>query len=141
MRLLQTFTMVVLLAVAGCATAPTPASSPVFDRLLGQWDERGESLCESPHVLSFDETKATMLITYADVGWASESDSRKTFRYKILDVAPSSIRVALENESRLDSNGEPVVWHIVIVDDDTYCWGRDDWPIGACTPFRKRCGI
>jgi hypothetical protein len=82
-----------------------------------------------------------MLITYADVGWVTETDSRKIFRYRILSVGESSIRVALENEPRLDPNGKPVVWHIVVVDDETYCWGRDDWPKGLCTPPRKRCRI
>lgn len=73
------------------------------------------------------------------MGWATQNDSRKVFRYRILSTDDFALRTQLENESRLDDQGQPVVWHIVVVDAETYCWGRDDWPQGACTPPRKRC--
>jgi len=80
-----------------------------------------------------------MFNTYADVGWVTEDDSRKVFRYKILDDDQGFLRVAMEDEPRLDAEGRPVIWHVVLVDDDTYCWGRDDWEPGSCTPVRRRC--
>jgi len=133
---------VVLFAVGlpGCMTNPSPQSPDVFAQLVGKWDEVHAESCKNPHVLSFDGDKTTMLIEYAELGWASENDSRKIFRYEILDVGPATLRARLENEPRMDEEGKPVVWHIVVVDAETYCWGRDDWPQGACTPPRKRCG-
>ena len=133
---------VVLVAVgfAGCASHPNSQTPGVFEQLAGTWSEEHAG-CKNPHALTFDHDKKTMLIEYAEVGWVTETDSRKVFRYRILGTGQSAIRVQLENEPRLDDQGKPVVWHIVVIDADTYCWGRDDWPEGACTPPRKRCEI
>jgi hypothetical protein len=132
----------VAIGVGGCASHPAPNSqtSTVFEQLKGTWSEEHTN-CQNPNVVSFDDDRTMMLIEYAEVGWATETDSRKVFRYRILSTDHSAIRVQLENESRLDEKGKPVVWHIVVVDAETYCWGRDDWPQGACTPPRKRCEI
>lgn len=124
----------------GCAAAPTIRDATIYDRLSGRWDTVHEGSCANYHELSFDAARKTMFNTYADVGWITENDSRKVMRYTILDDDKGYLRVALENESRLDAEGRPVIWHVVLVDDDTYCWGRDDWSPGSCTPVRKRCG-
>ena len=94
----------------------------------------------SPVLVVAVDDKKTMIVTYTEVGWVTENDGRQVFRYHILDVAPSSLRVKLENEPRVDDEGKTVVWHIVLVDHKNYCWGRDDWLQGECTPPRIRCG-
>lgn len=131
--------LIVAVGLAGCAS-PQQRSS-VFEQLVGNWDEEHPGFCKNPHALSFDDSKSTMMVEYAEVGWVTKSDSRKMFRYRILGANHSSLRTQLENEPRLDDKGNPVVWHIVVVDADTYCWGRDDWPEGACTPPRRRCKV
>jgi hypothetical protein len=132
-------TLNLVVGLAGCVSHPSSQAPDVFSGLVGNWDEEHPDSCKNPHVISFDDEKTTMFVTYADVGWLTENDSRTVFRYEILSSNQSAFRTQLENEPRLDNEGKPVVWHIVLVDGDTYCWGRDDWPQGACTPPRKRC--
>jgi hypothetical protein len=133
--------LVLAVGLAGCVSQPPSKAPDVFSQLVGAWDEVHENSCKNAHVLRFDDKRTMMLLTYRDVGWVTETDSRKVFRYKVLSTSRSSLRVQLEREPRLDDHGNPVVWHITPIDGDTYCWGRDDWPQGACTPPRKRCGI
>jgi hypothetical protein len=140
MKLLR-LTPLIAFGLVSCVSHPTSQFGAVFSGLSGRWDEEQPDSCKNPHVISFDDERTTMLITYADVGWVNENDSRKVFRYKVLGAGQSALRAQLENEPRLDKQGKPVVWHVVLVDENTYCWGRDDWPQGACTPPRKRCGI
>lgn len=128
------------LAATGCATAPPGSTPTIYERLIGRWDTVHEDSCANYHELSFDAARKTMFNTYAEVGWVTEHDSRKVMRYAILDDKQGFLRVKLEDESRLDDAGRPVIWHVVLVDDNTYCWGRDDWAPGSCTPVRKRCG-
>lgn len=134
---LRSAVALVAVGFAGCASHPSSQTPTVFEQLVGTWSEESAG-CKNPHSLTFDGNK-NMLIEYAQMGWVTETDSRKVFRYRILGADESALRVQLENEPRLDEQGKPVVWHIVAVDAETYCWGRDDWPEGACTPPRKRC--
>ncbi len=134
-------TLTLILGLDGCISHPPSQVPDAFLGLVGNWDEEHAESCKSPHVLSFNEEKTMMSVTYADAGWVTEDDSRKVFHYKILSANPSALRMQLENEPRLDNAGKPVVWQLVLVDADTYCWGRDDWPQGACTSPRKRCSI
>jgi hypothetical protein len=129
--------LLVAVGLVGCVASPPSPAPAVFDRLVGHWDDVGD--CKNPHIISFDDDESLMMVEYAEVGWVTENDSRKVFRYWILGRNDPVLRTQLENEPRLDDQGNPVVWHIVVVDADTYCWGRDDWPQGACTPPRKRC--
>lgn len=133
--------LIFAIGVSGCVSHRSSQTIDVFSGLAGEWDEAGPESCKKPHVISFDDEKNTMFLAYPEMGWATESDSRKVFRYEILSIGQSMFRTKLENESRQDDEGKPVVWHMVLVDDNTYCWGRDDWPQGACTPLRTRCGI
>lgn len=126
--------------LCGCAAAPAKSGATIYDRLPGRWDTVHEESCSNYHEVSFDAARKTMFNTYANVGWVTEHDSRKVMRYMILDDDKGYLRVTLEGETRLDAEGRPVIWHVVLVDDDTYCWGRDDWHPGSCTPVRKRCG-
>lgn len=134
-------TLILMAGLTGCVSHHSSQVPGAFSGLVGNWDEEHPDSCKNPHVLSFNDDKTMMFVTYADVGWITENDNRKVFNYKILSANQSALRMQLENEPRLDKEGKPVVWHVVLVDGDSYCWGRDDWPQGACTPPRKRCEI
>ena len=133
------FVLILLAGLGGCISHPPSKAPDAYSGLAGTWDEEAADMCTKPHLIRFDDGGSTMTVVYADVGWITEEESRKVMRYRILDAGPSILRVQLENEPRLDDDGKPVVWHVVQVDEDTYCWGRDDWPKGACTTPRRRC--
>lgn len=140
MRLSPLLTLVFL---TGCvAPAPRPISD-LTDRLTGTWGEAGyEDVCEqNPATIAFTPDGEYMIVERKIQGCATETDCRKSFRYRILSHTNSYIRVAMENETRMAPNGRPVIWHIVPLGQNTFCWGRDDWSPGGCTPGRKRCEI
>ena len=45
----------------------------------------------------------------------------------------------IRGEERLTENGDKVVWQLNLIDDNTYCWRRTDWPSHACTKSILRC--
>lgn len=137
-RLALPLTMALL---AGCATAVPHPFAELSDRLVGTWGEAGEEdVCErNPATISFTSDGQYMLVERKLVGCATEIDCRKRFRYRILGHTDAYIRVQMENETRMTPEGTPVIWHIVPLGPNAFCWGRDDWPGGGCTPERKRC--
>lgn len=111
----------------------------IFSTLTGTWDDEDSSTCELSRAISFSDDGKLMIATYLDIGYTSESDGRKQFIYDVLAVSESAVTVVLENEERLDANGDPVVWIVRLIDENTFCWGREDWPDDSCTPPRMRC--
>ena len=131
--------MPLLALLFGCATSSLVEEPTIFSQLTGDWDTEGASSCESFRTISFSDDQKVMISTYSDIGYASETDAREQFIYDVLEVGESELRLALEEESRFDSDGNSVVWILRLVDENTFCWGRDDWRPGGCTPPRIRC--
>jgi hypothetical protein len=61
------------------------------------------------------------------------------FRYRIISVTRSSMRMQIEGESRLTDTGKPVVWDLVMRGRNEYRWHRTDWRYGAYTPPIRQC--
>ena len=80
-----------------------------------------------------------MIHTYHDIGYATETDERKSFRYSVASLTDTELLAYLENEERLTDTGDPVIWIFRMIDDNNYCWGRLDWSADTCTPKRMRC--
>lgn len=59
--------------------------------------------------------------------------------YEVIAYTPDSIRLFLVGETRRTSAGELVLWDLVLVSADAYCWHRSDWPQGGCTKRIVRC--
>ena len=131
--------LVVLLATAGCASAPTTPEYEIFGILEGAWDEVDPATCQASRVISFSDDWKTLIATFPDGAYFDEDDIRDQLRYRIHDVTESEIRAAMEDETRLDPDGNPVVWRLRLIDSRTFCWGRDDWPENYCTPPRYKC--
>jgi len=129
----------ILALLSGCVTGSAIDRPSIFSTLTGKWDTDNPPTCESYRAISFSDDGKTITVSYPDNGYASEFDARSKFEYDILDVNESWLRMALQNEQRLDADGKPVVWVLKLVDENTFCWGRDDWPSDGCTPPRFRC--
>lgn len=114
---LRPLALILAVGLVGCAADSSLQSPNVFSLLAGQWDEQDPGHCENPHVISFDDDKTTMFITYAGLGLMTDDDSQKELRYQIFDANESALRVQLENEPHLDIEGNPVVWHILLIDE------------------------
>lgn len=106
--------------------------------LNGTWNESSEAHCSSNyHTIAF--SGSVLKIKYVEKGYISETDGRQTLKYNILNANDKLLRVQLIDETRLDSKGKAVVWHIKSIGTEQYCWGRDDWAQNECTPPRYKC--
>ncbi len=65
-----------------------------------------------------------MTITFRNVGFASETDSRKKFEYQILMIGHNIISTKMDDDLRVDKFGNPVTWNLVLLDNKNYCWQR-----------------
>jgi len=126
-----------ILFLFGCSTV-LKINQSLASKLSGSWDEEtGISCSDNFHTINFDGSN--IQIEYIKKGYISENESRKIFTYSILNQSNDSIKLLLENETRLDGNKKPVIWHLKSLDSNQYCWRRDDWSVGSCTPSRHRC--
>lgn len=137
---LRPFIIVFTTLISACSISLKDQNNELVSNLEGNWDEVHENACaEGFRTIKFSDDGKRLFITFSDVGYIQGDESRKIFKYKILDYSSDRIRMLLEDEPRLDSAENPVVWHLVAKSKNTYCWGRDDWPLGSCTPARYRC--
>jgi hypothetical protein len=63
----------------------------------------------------------------------------QTVRYRVLERTPKYLRTQIEGEAERTADGNLVVWDVVGLSPDLYCWHRTDWPPGACTDKIERC--
>ncbi|MCZ4336618.1 hypothetical protein [Shewanella colwelliana] len=131
----------VLLMLCGCSTMMTTTIDESMQaRLAGSWNDRQSNVCSANyHTISI--TGDRLLLEYAQQGYVAEDDGRTLVSYTILSEQDSSLRVQLDNESRLDADGQPVIWKMNLLNDSQYCWGRDDWLAEQCIPIRQKCEI
>ena len=104
----------------------------------GTWgfDIAGAGCNDNPHTITFSKDKPKMILRYRS---AKEDDKPDTHVYDIIDEGPGYVRMKLIGEDRTTEAGEPVVWDLVLLSGDSYCWHRTDWEAGACTQPARRC--
>lgn len=60
--------------------------------------------------------------------------------YRVVAWEPRLIRLAMEGETRLDQNGQPIVWDLSFSESfDEWVWVRNDWLPGSSTKPHVRC--
>ena len=79
-----------------------------------------------------------MLVTHYEWTDSTGVDSTVT-EYAIQRFTGSSIRGAIQGETRLTEAGKPVVWDLVLTSEDSYQWHRTDWLPCQRTGTIKRC--
>ena len=129
------FLLIILLS--GCTSTPSTDSS-MIDTLSGTWDEASDASCSANyHTIAFKDS--VLEVKYVEKGYISENDGREVLKYNILSANKELLRVQLVDETRLDNQGQPVIWHLKLLNTEQYCWGRDDWEKNGCTPPRYKC--
>ena len=129
-----------LVSLLSCTTIHTVEDSP-FVILPGTWGwttDSGLECHENPHDLSFSDDKSSMLLAFHQPLKNPSEKAEQTVRYRILATAPH-LRMKIEGETRTTPTGELVVWDLVLLSRNKYCWHRTDWRRGACTASNERC--
>lgn len=111
----------------------------MFQKIEGSWGLAGVVACdENAQDIRFSGSGDYMYVTYRDP-IPSVQGMEQFFRYRVLGSAGSAVRMELEGETRTTEAGASVVWDLVLVNSDAFCWHRTDWELGACTPQEHRC--
>lgn len=124
----------------------SPPSGPqehlsIFELLSGAWVGPSPGSCgDNPHTISFDDDRSSMVLSYRRP-IDGPLDSARVFRYRILAVADTALRVEIVEppETRRNAFGELVVWDLVVVNPQVYRWRATDWSDGVFTKDVKRC--
>ena len=129
------------MAMTGCSfgNGTTERIDP-YQVLPGKWGWEGSSDCSAePLEIRFSQGGKRMHISHAPEGEDGKRLKRHDTDYTILGPTGMGLSMAMEGEDRLDDSGKPVTWDLVLLDDDQYCWHRNDWPATACTKPVNRC--
>jgi len=81
-----------------------------------------------------------MLLEHATPIERASGNPQPVVRYRVLESEPF-LRMAIEGETRKTPAGDLVVWEVVMLSPDRYCWHRTDWPEGGCTAAIERCPL
>ncbi len=81
-----------------------------------------------------------MHLAHAPIKEDGAREPRREVTYRVLRTIPNGLSMSLVGENRLDATGKPVTWDLILLDQNQYCWRRNDWRPTGCTKSIKRCG-
>ncbi len=115
------------------------ADSDIFSTIEGTWAWKDRENCgEKWHRIEFRDNNTTAYFWMPE-GKTSKRTGKNYYTYEVRGHDRKSIRMFLNGEDRKDKEGNLVVWDLVLVDNDRYCWHRTDWKPGGCTKKILRC--
>jgi hypothetical protein len=130
--------MALILIISGCTAAPS--KSP-FETLPGKWGWEGTEECaKEPAVLRFSSHNRRMHIVHTPIGMDGSPEPRREASYTVTGHNGNVLNMAMDGEDRKDDQGQLVTWNLIVLDETTYCWNRNDWRATACTKSVKKCG-
>lgn len=135
----QMLLMLALFASFECLGEDSPRTTKdVRELAAGTWgfEVEGASCSDNPHTLAFSDVGRTMTMQYS-VGLDGNAPTKAT--YTVLATGVDFIRMRKVDESEKTESGETVVWELLILSEDSYCWHRTDWQPGGCTQPASRC--
>lgn len=144
------FTINLHAQIGGYQSAPRPAaqasfltekSTDIFAVLAGKWDlkEVAKPCRENPFTISFADSNRQLLLTYENLKNDEGKAKRETYVYNLTMFGRSGVRGQIENETRLQPNGDPIIWDFVVLSKDEFCWRSTTWATDACTKPLVRC--
>jgi hypothetical protein len=120
------------------ASIAPPEVPDLVEIASGTWgvEVDGATCDDNPHTIEFAADRKTMTLRYA-VGVGDQPRTIST--YSVIGESANYLRMKMNGETRLTPDGESVVWDLVLLSADSYCWHRTDWQEGGCTQPATRC--
>lgn len=110
------------------------------DIVIGVWGWNIKQCKNNPASISFKNDGSIMYFdTYKGMYLGDKSKPIKRVEYIITGENKNVLFTSIKGEDRLDKNGRPVSWQLVVKSRDTFCWRRNDWPKNGCTKNLIRC--
>ena len=135
-----------LVLLSACSRVPAVQNLPyqeykaMFDELeASKWHWADRLCADSYQTIRFDLASETMtLITHNSI---LGQDQRKetVYLYRILDVGKNRISTKIVGEDRLDKNGNPVKWDLILKPNESFYWRRNDWDATGGTKSMLKC--
>jgi len=121
------------------AVTDYPFSRPIRDLVAGDWSAGSCSGVFQRFTFSEDGTQMFAVPSVGFLADTPESQPREVAIYNVLDESGRILRMQIEDESRRTDDGRVVVWDLVLLSEDSFCWHRTDWRPGGCTRPLTRC--
>jgi len=93
----------------------------------------------NPHSLRFSADGQKLFLEYSHPHVGADGKPHLGVEYDVESIDPKQARMRLVGETRKTDAGEPVVWDLVVLPAERYCWRRTDWKADACTDPVTRC--
>jgi hypothetical protein len=129
--------------LASCASSPPKEAVELSIRsvLPGRWDwaEASPRCGESAAQFAFSEASSELRVHVPTGVYLDRTLLGPDATYRIVGESPRVMRMHMLGETRRTETGDLVVWDLVLLDADSFCWHRTDWPPEACTKRLTRC--
>ena len=133
-----------LLTSCGSISKPSPVAPGVDlkEVLTGYWGSvsDGNFACSRSNAnrIEFSQNGAKMFL-HRPPGTMRDGKPRPYAEYDVLGYGTNVVRGRITDELRAAGNGDLVIWDLVLLSKDSFCWHRTDWGASVCTPKRRRC--
>lgn len=142
---MKRYLALLFLACTACTSQKitiTPADS-ILAKVEGTWGtaEASSLSCgQTPQTYTVSKDGTTITVRSANKLYIGGDEGRESFVYKVRAVHGNVLTMFIENEDRKTKNGDPVVWSLVLVNENEFYWRQTDWPEGSRTSSFVRCG-
>jgi hypothetical protein len=94
---------------------------------------------QNAHAVRFSSDGKKMNLEYVAPRMQPDGTPRPPVEYDVEFIEQTRARMSLIGEDRTTDAGAPVVWDLIVLPDDRYCWHRTDWAADSCTDPISRC--
>ena len=142
--MLKVFIKLTLIIFAITYLGPTnagqnPAGLELFDGLWGWEPEKAATCRKNPHKITFSKDRKKAYLEFMNSKDKNGNIIKNITVYSVHNIGRNSITMSIDNEKRLDKNGNPVVWDLVLLSDKEYKWQRHDWAFYQFTASVIKC--
>ena len=134
-------TLKALTASVQLHAAPGMFTYDIRQLIAGTWAwDRGPAACEGPtQRFELAPDRKTMKIHHSEPITNSAGETTDVTNYVVEGGDADVLHTYIPGETRLDDNGNPVKWDLVLIARNRIAWHRADWPEGATTGMLRRC--
>ena len=133
----------IIAILSGLTVGPPATAQTVFDLIASGPREQPSSEDVRCGILTmqfdFYDQNRRMSLSYTDDILDYEGTFRSRGDYTVLEHLDGALLLLLDDESRLDANGQPVNWILRVRDNGETCWQRADRSILDCSRITVPC--
>lgn len=116
-----------------------PAGFEVFDGLWGWVPEKSATCKKNPHTLTFSKDLKEVYLEFTNSKDKKGNHIKNVAVYSVHEIKKNSVTMSVHNERRMDDEGNPVVWDLVLLSEREYKWHRHDWTFYKFTASVVKC--